>query len=129
MAEFPQFSSIQPFQGQTSKMERDSKAGNSILRDRLLAHSKDHILRQFQFCGRYHPLREQSGQIGVSLPEPLQEHLPDSRFKNQSAFITSLSSHAQFTGPICQQDDIDIYLVHVHPRNNRKVTRDLKSEL
>ena len=123
------FSSVQPLIGQTAKMEKAAKVGNSILRDRLLAHSKDHILRQFQFCGRYHPLREQSGQIGVSLPEPFQDYMPASRFKNQSFFITQSSNHTQFTGPICQQDDIDIYLVQVHPRNNRKVTKDLELAL
>ena len=123
------FSSVEPLQGQKARMTQNLKTGNSILRDRLLAHSKDFILQQFQFCGRVHPLREPSGLIGTSLPEPLQEYLPDSRFKNQSAFLSPLSSSVQFDGPICQQDDVDIYLVQVHPRNNRKIKRDLDNAL
>ena len=123
------FSSVEPLQGQKAKMIKNLKAGNSIMRDRLIAHSKDSILQQFQFCGRVHPLKEPSGLIGTSLPEPLQEYLPDSRFKNQSAFISPLSSSVQFNGPISQQDDVDIYLVQVHPRNNRKITRDLDNAL
>ena len=119
------FSSVEPQQGQKAKMYRNLKAGNSIMRDRLIAHSRDSILQQFQFCGRVHPLREPSGVVGTSLPEPLQEYLPDGRFKNQSTFISPLSSPVQFNGPICQQDDVDIYLVQVHPRNNRKITRNL----
>ena len=123
------FSEVQPGSGQLTMMEKNLLEGSSVLRDRHLAHSGDWILAHFKFCGWFHPIREASGLVGLSLPEPMPDHLSDCRFKNQSAFLTPISSNIQFNGPIYQQDDYDLYLVHVHPRNNRTIRVDLEEPL